>query len=339
MNHTLGFSGKKKIAKRRRSAIQVNDLTVGRIVSRKCAKFRLNSDQVRTVLKRVSAQVPGVLSGKRSTVKRPNRYSTNEEVKAIRRIGKLAEQEAKNICVTQPSSSTFGPVSSASKRRSYLPDVKRGKLPSNKSGIRLISTGEALSKNVVDTTARAKSNPKSNCSSVKVMASAESVSAADFVKGSIKNVDINIVSMDLPIVEFSSCVLLRGLMSLNLSRLDLTDEAVDCFISNACLTNLRWLDLSGNRNVTKTGVISICKSVSDGLLPKLEWLNLIGTGFDATPYIDGHYWRISNYARQLIDDFGYQYWMMLGSRQPEMENSEVLTTSERRFPPGTFRSA
>lgn len=81
------------------------------------------------------------------------------------------------------------------------------------------------------------------------------------------------------------------------------------------------------------GIRAICESVKKGLIEdsNFDWLNLIGTGYDATPYIDGHYWRMSYLAKELVSEFGYQRWMMMGSRKPEDEHNQVLTVKEREF--------
>ena len=76
-----------------------------------------------------------------------------------------------------------------------------------------------------------------------------------------------------------------------------------------------------------------------GRLKKLDWLDLTGTSFDASPYVDGHYWRINEHAKQLATEYGYQRWMMLGSRIPDLANVELLTSEQREVAFGRLKLA
>lgn len=140
---------------------------------------------------------------------------------------------------------------------------------------------------------------------------------------------LNITALDASVDDFVQCDF-SELKYLNISRLNLSDEFVSKLFSSVSFKNLRWLDLCGNRYVSINGIRAICESIKKGLIDdlKFDYLSLIGTGYDATPYIDGHYWRMSSLAKELVSEFGYQRWMMLGSRKPEDEHNQILTKKE-----------
>ncbi|MEJ0063603.1 MAG: hypothetical protein WDO70_10525 [Alphaproteobacteria bacterium] len=125
--------------------------------------------------------------------------------------------------------------------------------------------------------------------------------------------------------------------SLNASQLAVQDDFAVALAGCETIKNLWWLDLAGNSGIARDGVRAIAEGVQQGRLPKLEWMNLIGTEYDATPYIDGSYWRMTRNAESLTEEFGAQAWMMLGSRQPELSGREPLRPLERRLPPDRFK--
>jgi hypothetical protein len=97
------------------------------------------------------------------------------------------------------------------------------------------------------------------------------------------------------------------------------------------------LNLVANKGITKTGVRAICESVRSGASGKLDWLDLFATECDASPYVDGHYWRMSRLTDELVEEFGVQRWMTLGSRTSSGEMYEVLTAEQQEFAQGMFR--
>lgn len=142
--------------------------------------------------------------------------------------------------------------------------------------------------------------------------------------------------MDTSPLEFVSSAIALEVRSLDMSRLELSDEFLfDLSHSNA-FPNLRWLDLSANPKITYRGVQALTLGVQRGKFPSLRWLELFATNCDATPYIDGRGWRMSELGRQLAARYGHQPWMMLGSRNPQMENLEILSDAELVVPPDRF---
>lgn len=163
-----------------------------------------------------------------------------------------------------------------------------------------------------------------------------SMSASEFseLRGVVHHLDLQ--KLDLNARAFAMLPGIRHLRSLDMSRLQLDDAAVIELVSSGRVSALRWLDLSGNQRISAAAVESIAKSVHSGRMPALQWLDLLGTQCDATPYIDGRCWRITATARQLAAKYGFQPWMMLGSRIVEFANSELLTTAQQRLPPSRF---
>lgn len=158
-----------------------------------------------------------------------------------------------------------------------------------------------------------------------------SVKASEYLQSTERAYHLNITAIDVPIEDFLASTQSPFIRSLNLSRLGLTDAMIQKMVMSGRLKNLRFLDLSGNLEITLLGVESICASVHERQMPWLEQLDLLGTDCDASPYTDGHYWRISETAKKLSKRYGFQAWMMLGSKIPELENRELLTRAERDF--------
>ena len=346
MKHAQSNSRMKKLVKKssyfRKKGLVVfqtsNEDVIG-IVFAACSKFPLDGDQKRDVLGRVLGQVPGRHVFERSKAKsrsygdrlRENKRAYLNQILYHKRIYSLAEQVAREVYEVHSRENLERlPSPSEQQPRMYF---------DTRPAVLLISNRDAPCTNLVQMCVPVNVNRALDYPNGKVRLIPTSVSAAELADCPDQLTDINITRMDAPITELAKAKILYGLKSLNMSRLDLTDDMVSVFFESACLKNLRWLDLSGNRCVSELGVRSICKSVKNGSLTQLDWLNLTGTSFDATPYVDGHYWRISNNAKKLAQEYGFQRWMMLGSQIPELENHEVLTTSETSFPPGMFRSA
>ena len=130
---------------------------------------------------------------------------------------------------------------------------------------------------------------------------------------------------------------MSDVISLELSRLHIDDNHIIQLAVSPYVQNLRWLDVCWNEGITRIGVNDICKAVNEGRLRKLNWLDLNGTSCNATPYVDGSYWRMAPAARELASEFGPQKWMMLGSRKMEEEGIEILSRVERDIPPSRFK--
>lgn len=162
------------------------------------------------------------------------------------------------------------------------------------------------------------------------------ISAKEFVEARTHAEHLNISSMNISPRTLGAAPGLGKLKSLDLSRLGLDDRAVGEILSEAYFRSLKWLDLSGNSRISYGGIAGIADVVLSRRFPVLKWLDLIGTDCDATPYVDGYTWRISDVARGLAERFGFQPWMMLGSRIPEMEGRELLSDAERQIPPDRF---
>lgn len=154
------------------------------------------------------------------------------------------------------------------------------------------------------------------------------------LRGQVQHVDV--MSRDASGVEFARSRAATRVRSLDLSRLDIDDDWLAGMVEGLRFRNLGWVDLSGNPRVTRTGVEAVAAAVERGGLPSLWWLELAGTEWDATPYVDGFSWRMSERARQMANRYGHQRWMMLGSRLPQLENAEVLVKTERELPPSRF---
>jgi hypothetical protein len=163
-----------------------------------------------------------------------------------------------------------------------------------------------------------------------------SLKASEFIASELPVEDVNITSLDVSSADFADAKNIPYVKALDLSRLGLTDEHIGEIFSRAKFESLVWLNLAGNRGITETGVRAICESVRSGLSGKLDWLCLLGTECDASPYVDGHYWRMSSHAKKLASEFGDQRWMMLGSRISSDECFELLTTEQRECELGRF---
>lgn len=141
---------------------------------------------------------------------------------------------------------------------------------------------------------------------------AEDLSASQFLeRGSVKH--LNLMSVDAAPARLAASPLWRGVVSLDLSRLELDDQVLSILFEGVVAPRLRWLDLSGNAGVGIAGVEAICLAVRDRRLPSLAWLDLLGTAYDATPYLDGCYARMTEEALSLAQRYGTQRWMMIGS--------------------------
>ena len=128
-------------------------------------------------------------------------------------------------------------------------------------------------------------------------------------------------------------------LTLDATRLNAGDEFLEGLAASKELRRLWWLDLAGNRRISQTGVELLSQAVKAGRLAQLSWLNLVGTGCAATPYVDGMSWRIAGDARKLAKHYGYQRWMLLGSRNVEDAGREVLAPASRQLPPDRFMRA
>lgn len=126
---------------------------------------------------------------------------------------------------------------------------------------------------------------------------------------------------DVASVRMSHYNGLEYVETLDASRLGLTSEDVMVLFAGPFTENIRWLDLKGNRNVGEDAVRWLCYLIKNGY-SKLEWIDLRGTAFDATPYFemgfwggteeDLDYWRMPLRTRELAKEFGVQHWMTMG---------------------------
>lgn len=148
--------------------------------------------------------------------------------------------------------------------------------------------------------------------------------------------DVRITEIDCSVRELAGARAWQSVLTADLKRLDLDDAALGELAETLDAPELRWLELSGNRHVTQGGVEAIARAVGTGKLPELAWLGLIGTQCQASPYVDGTRWRIAPEARMLAETYGYQRWMMLGSRRPECEAVEELPEDQLRVVPSRF---
>jgi ribosomal protein L29 len=162
------------------------------------------------------------------------------------------------------------------------------------------------------------------------------VSASGFLKAKSATEHVDIVEMDIAPKRLFDSPLWSSVKTLDASQLQIGDLFVRELAASRYLKGLWWLDLAGNPEVTRHGVETIAKSVRDSKLPKLRWLNLLGTKCDATPYIDGIYWRMTRFAEELAGEFGPQPWMTLGTGKPEMSGREPLRPAARQLPPDRF---
>jgi hypothetical protein len=164
-----------------------------------------------------------------------------------------------------------------------------------------------------------------------------SLKASEFIESELPVSDVNITRLDVSYQDFTDSRNIPHVKALDLSRLLLTDKDICEIFSQARFESLVWLNLAGNQGITETGVRAICESVRSGLSGNLDWLNLVGTECDASPYVDRHYWRMSPHAKELASEFGDQRWMMLGSRISADEMLEVLTNEQAEVAGGRFR--
>jgi hypothetical protein len=165
------------------------------------------------------------------------------------------------------------------------------------------------------------------------------VPASAFLRAKRVPAHVDLVDIDVPLRRLFASELWVGVRTLDASQLRAGDDFARELARCRSLKNLWWLDLAGNLDITRNGVEAIAHAVADARLPHLKWLNLLGTRCDATPYIDGSYWRMTRKAEELAREFGAQAWMMLGTRRPELSGREPLRPTARRLPPDRFMRA
>lgn len=115
--------------------------------------------------------------------------------------------------------------------------------------------------------------------------------------------------------QFFAMQRLVDVISLDLQRIGINDDDVIALARCPFLPNLRWLSLVGNR-ISDLAVREICRAIQGGWFD-LNWLDLVGTDYDATIYLDGGdeneaYWRLPKASNDLRKEFGLQYWMTIG---------------------------
>jgi len=147
---------------------------------------------------------------------------------------------------------------------------------------------------------------------------------------------VSIVEIDVPFDKLVSHVKSNWIISLRLCGLNLTRDNISKLCFSGMLSSLKWLDISGNNRISCASVEDIARAVNQGYLDNLEWLDLSATECNATPYVDAPNWRMTDEAVRLAEKFGFQRWMMLGSRVPELENLEILSDSELELPPSRY---
>ena len=125
---------------------------------------------------------------------------------------------------------------------------------------------------------------------------------------------------------------LTSLRSLEAWYTSLEDKDLVFLAKNPFVRNLDWLSIGWNPGVTYKGVEALCESVRDGRM-NLRWLDLTGTNYDATPYLNGEgevaFWRMPAAAHNLATKFGYQRWMKLNG-------DEGMKVSRGNYPPSRF---
>jgi hypothetical protein len=168
---------------------------------------------------------------------------------------------------------------------------------------------------------------------------AKELAASEFVAAKRAPAHVNLTAADVSFEVLFTAQSWSTVKTLDASRLHVDDSFLIALGNSRRLDQLWWLDLSGNPDVTRRGVQSIAKGVAERRIPKLAWLNLLGTQCDATPYLDGSYWRMARSATELAKEFGAQKWMMLGSRQPQLAGREPLAPAARHVPPDRFMLA
>lgn len=172
---------------------------------------------------------------------------------------------------------------------------------------------------------------------VRVSNRVERLSASEFIRSSVENGHVDIWEFDVDPSLFGECENLRNVRSLRLSKLRLNDSDLDRIFEPQNFSQLSWLDLSGNPGISYAGVHDLAQRIAKMEIPKLGWLELLGTGCDATPYVDGAVWRMTTHARRIQAKFGDQRWMMLGTKNIDDENREILSVADRQLPPNRFK--
>lgn len=128
---------------------------------------------------------------------------------------------------------------------------------------------------------------------------------------------------------------LEHVETLDVSRLGLDTGDVMMIFSSSFSNNLRWLDLSGNA-IGEDAIRWICYLTQKGYVD-LEWLDLRGTDFEATPYFElgfcGEldYWRMPRITRDLAEEFGVQRWMTTGFPMEEEGETRRAAKKPERF--------
>ncbi len=163
------------------------------------------------------------------------------------------------------------------------------------------------------------------------------LTASEFLQQTEAAEHINLIKIDVPVAVLFASPLWSIVKSLDASRLQEDNDFVEALAASENLKQLSWLNLAANPEISYRGVRSISKAVAEKRLPNLEWLDLLGTLCDATPYIDGWSWRMTRDARSLSAEFGAQIWMTLGSHKPEDSSIELLSPVERDLPPDRFK--
>lgn len=150
---------------------------------------------------------------------------------------------------------------------------------------------------------------------------------------SLEHLDVK--AWDLSTKTIARCPTLQHIISLDASRIGIDNDDVCALVQSPYLGKLRWLNLAGN-SIDETGVRAICNAIKEGRF-QLAWLDLRGTDFDATPYLDDDgtwdgtdLWRMPRKTHILAKEFGFQKWMTLGYPANE-ENKKYIPVNS--FPP------
>lgn len=143
---------------------------------------------------------------------------------------------------------------------------------------------------------------------------------------------VKLTSLDVESFNFLS-EKLTTLRSLEAWYVGLTNKDLLYLAKNPFAKNLDWLSIGWNPGVTYNGVEKLCESVRDGRL-NLRWLDLRGTGYNATPYLYEEegvtVWSMGEEARNLAKKFGYQRWMKLNGDEGYTE------VPPENYPPSKF---
>ncbi len=159
---------------------------------------------------------------------------------------------------------------------------------------------------------------------------------------------INLTELDIDSKQLFNHYPLESMVALDASYLDLTDQDLINMAESKSLRSLVWLSLAENPKITEVGVKAICQAIKERRMDP-EWIDLKGTGYCATPYLDDDVdyagkmnpctWRIGKNGNDLMNEFGHQRWMSFGRpiEKMDVELIDSATYPRNRFPHVEFK--